>query len=113
VLQKLAPGLRDLYRRKRNVMEGALRRELGDRLTWPAPKGGFFLWATLPDGVDDNALLERALEQRLVFVIGSAFYVNGTGHNRIRLSFSAPSEERIEEGVRRLAGILRPSPVTT
>ena len=112
VLQKLAPGLRDLYRRKRDVMQGALRRELGDRLTWPAPKGGFFLWATLPDGVDDNALLARALEQRLVFVIGSAFYVNGTGHNRIRLSFSAPSEERIEEGVRRLAGILKPSPVT-
>ena len=113
VLQKLAPGLRDLYRRKRDVMEGALRRELGDRLTWPAPKGGFFLWATLPDGVDDNALLERALEQRLVFVIGSAFYVNGTGHNRIRLSFSAPPAERIEEGVRRLAGVLKLAPVTT
>ena len=108
VLQKLAPGLRDLYRHKRAVMEQALRRELGDRLSWPAPKGGFFLWARLPQGVDDTALLERALEQRLVFVIGSAFYVDGSGHDRIRLSFSAPPSERIEEGVRRLAGILKP-----
>ena len=106
VLSRLAPQLRDLYRRKRDVMETALRRELGDRLSWPAPKGGFFLWAKLPEGYQDITLLERALEQRLVFVIGSAFYVDGTGHDRIRLSFSAPPPDRIEEGVRRLAGVL-------
>ena len=103
VLTTLAPRLRDLYRRKRDVMEGALRRELGDRLTWPAPRGGFFIWAKLPERHDDVSLLERALERRLVFVVGSAFYVDGTGHDHIRLSFSAPSPERIEEGVRRLA----------
>ena len=48
-------------------------------------------------------LLANALEQRLVFVIGSAFFVDGTGHDRIRLSFSAPTVERIQEGARRLA----------
>ena len=46
-----------------------------------------------------------------LFVIGSAFYVDGTGHDKIRLSFSAPTEERIVEGVRRLAGVLREQPV--
>ncbi len=106
VIDRAAPALRDLYRRKREVMEQALRVELGDRLTWLVPKGGFFLWATLAAGYDDMSLLERALEQRLVFVIGSAFYVDGTGHDRIRLSFSAPSAERIEEGVRRLAAAM-------
>ena len=106
VIDRVAPGLRDLYRRKRAVMEQALRAELGDRLTWRVPKGGFFLWATLAAGYDDLTLLERALEQRLVFVIGSAFYVDGTGHDRIRLSFSAPSVERIQEGVRRLAAVM-------
>ena len=108
VPERIAPQLRDLYRRKRDVMQQALRAELGDRLTWPAPKGGFFIWATLPAGQDDLSLLQRALEQRLVFVIGSAFYVDGTGHNTMRLSFSAPSPERIVEGVRRLAGALQP-----
>jgi 2-aminoadipate transaminase len=111
LLERLAPALRDLYRQKRTVMEQALHRELGTRLTWPAPKGGFFLWATLPEGQTDTALLERALEQRLVFVIGSAFYVDGTGHDKIRLSFSAPPPERLEEGVRRLAGVLAPAAV--
>lgn len=113
VLDRLAPQLRRLYRRKRDVMEKALRDELGDRLTWPAPKGGFFLWARLPEGYDDATLLERALEQRLVFVIGSAFYVNGTGHDRIRLSFSAPPPDRIEEGVRRLAAVMKPAAVSS
>jgi 2-aminoadipate transaminase len=108
VPERIAPALRDLYRRKRDVMEQALRAELGDRLTWPAPKGGFFLWATLPEGQDDLSLLERALEQRLVFVIGSAFYVDGSGHDKIRLSFSAPSPERLVEGARRLSSVLQP-----
>ena len=51
-------------------------------------------------------LLERALEQRLVFVAGSAFFVDGTGHDTIRLSFSAPTPDGIREGVRRLAAAL-------
>jgi DNA-binding transcriptional MocR family regulator len=109
VPERIAPQLRDLYRRKRDVMEQALRAELGNRLTWAAPKGGFFLWATLPEGQDDVSLLDRALAQRLVFVTGSAFYVNGTGHDKIRLSFSAPTPERIVEGVRRLSAVLQPA----
>ena len=113
VIDRAAPALRDLYRRKREVMEQALRTELGDRLSWLVPKGGFFLWATLAAGYDDTSLLERALEQRLVFVIGSAFYVDGTGHDRIRLSFSAPSVERIQEGVRRLASAMKPAAVAS
>jgi 2-aminoadipate transaminase len=109
LLETLAPTLRAHYRHKRQVMEAALRKEIGTRLTWPAPKGGFFLWATLPAGCSDTALLERALEARLVFVIGSAFYVDGTGHEKIRLSFSAPPPDRIEEGVRRLAAVMQPA----
>lgn len=108
-LDRLAPTLRSLYRRKRDVMEKALRAEIGDGLRWSTPKGGFFLWATLLDGSDDLTLLSRALDQRLVFVIGSAFYVDGTGHDRIRLSFSASTEERIREGARRLAAAMNPA----
>ena len=107
LLESLAPKLRALYRRKRDVMEQALHAEIGDRLTWLAPKGGFFLWATLPPGQTDQELLARALDARLVFVIGSAFYVDGTGHNTIRLSFSAPTEDRIVEGVKRLAAVMK------
>jgi 2-aminoadipate transaminase len=103
VVHALAPKLRALYARKRDVMERAIRTHIGDTLTWSSPKGGFFVWATLPAGCSDHALLERALTRGLVFVVGSAFFVDGSGHDRIRLSFSAPSVERIEEGVKRLA----------
>ncbi|MEQ1574603.1 MAG: PLP-dependent aminotransferase family protein [Vicinamibacterales bacterium] len=106
LLETLAPRLRNLYKHKRDVMERSLREQLGTLLSWPSPKGGFFLWATLPPGEEDNALLLRALEKQLVFVIGSAFYVDGNGHDKIRLSFSAPTPERIPEGVRRLAAAL-------
>ncbi len=103
VVHALAPKLRALYARKRDVMEQALRARFGSRLTWSSPKGGFFVWATLPPGLTDTALLNRALARGLVFVVGSAFFVDGTGHEKIRLSFSAPSIDRIEEGVDRLA----------
>jgi len=103
VTDRLAPRLRELYRHKRDVMAAALGARLGSRLTWPTPKGGFFLWATLPEGWTDTELLERAMRHGVVFVAGSAFHVDGTGHDTIRLSFSAPSPERIEEGARRLA----------
>jgi 2-aminoadipate transaminase len=106
IVDRLAPQLRAVYRGKRDAMQQALRDALGTRVTWSAPKGGFFLWATLQDGCDDEALLARAVDERVVFVIGSAFYVDGSGHNRIRLSFSAPSADRIREGARRLASAM-------
>jgi 2-aminoadipate transaminase len=108
VLERQAAPLRLLYRMRRDVMEQALRDELGGRLTWIPPKGGFFLWAKLPDGYVCEALLARALEQGVIFVIGSAFCVDGSGHDRVRLSFSWPSPERIREGVRRLALAMEP-----
>jgi 2-aminoadipate transaminase len=113
VLDRIAPKLRDVYRAKRDVMAGALREELGNLLTWPEPKGGFFLWPELPEGTDGDTLLQRALEEKVVFVAGSAFFVDGTGQRRIRLSFSHPSAEKLREGVRRLASALVSDTVKT
>lgn len=106
VVARLAPRLRALYRRKRDLMIAALSAQLPDRLTWEVPRGGFFLWATLPPGEHDERLLVRALEERLIFVTGSAFFVDGSGHDTIRLAFSTASDERIAEGVTRLARAL-------
>jgi 2-aminoadipate transaminase len=110
VIDRLAPRLRALYQEKRTVMETSIRAALGDRLTWPEPKGGFFLWATLPAGQTDADLLERAIAHGLIFVVGSAFYVDQTGHDKIRLSFSAPGVDRIREGVARLAAAMTAYP---
>jgi 2-aminoadipate transaminase len=106
VAERLAPRLRHVYQRKRDIMELSIREALGDRMTWLHPTGGFFIWATLPVGCVDTEVFTRALEQRLVFMTGSAFYVDGRGHDTIRLSFSAPAPDQIPDGVRRLAAAL-------
>ena len=68
VIDRLAPRLRAVYREKRDAMEGAIRAQMDGRLTWSSPKGGFFVWATLPDGHRDVDLLQRALEHGLISV---------------------------------------------
>jgi len=107
VLERQLPVLRQHYARKRDVMEEALRREIGDAVTWPKPKGGFFLWVTLPREIDASQMIARAIEHGVVYVTGDAFYVDGSGQNTLRLSFSAPTHERIRTGVTRLAATLR------
>jgi 2-aminoadipate transaminase len=101
------PALREYYQAKRRVMEQALRRELGDLVSWPTPKGGFFLWASFGDDIDTDAMLDGAVANRVIYVAGSAFFVDARHSGLARLSFSAPSHERIEEGVRRLAIAVR------
>jgi 2-aminoadipate transaminase len=101
------PGLRTRYQEKRRVMEEALRRELGNLASWPQPKGGFFLWVSFDDRINADALLQRAIDHRVVYVAGSAFYVDDRSTSDARLSFSAPSHARIDEGIRRLAAAVR------
>jgi 2-aminoadipate transaminase len=74
----------------------ARRRELGDLVSWPEPKGGFFRWATFDRRGNADALLERAIAHRVVSVAGSALFVDGRRPSDARLSFSAPSPARIE-----------------
>jgi DNA-binding transcriptional MocR family regulator len=107
VVDRLVPTLRAAYRARRDAMIAALTSRLGGRLSWVVPHGGFFLWVTLPPGERDDALLDRALEERLIFVSGSAFFVDGGGHDTVRLAFSAARVAEIDEGVERLARALR------
>jgi 2-aminoadipate transaminase len=105
-LENRLPTLRAAYQRKRTALEQALGQELGDLVSWPEPKGGFFLWASFR-GIDTDALLGRAVQHGVVFVPGSAFYVEPRGADRARLSFSAPSHQQIATAVHRLATAVR------
>ena len=103
VIAAQAPKLRRHYEEKRDTMAAALTRAFEGRASWENPRGGFFLWTRLPDGLDAEALLPRALEKGVLYVVGRAFHVDGGGRDRVRLCFSAPRLDRIDEGVRRLA----------
>lgn len=108
VIDRIAPGLRAHYQAKRTVMEQALTAQLSGRVTWTSPRGGFFLWIEMP-GIDDRQLFDRAIEEKVSFVLGSAFFVDGSGHEFARLAFSGIGHEQIEQGIGRLAAAIRKS----
>ncbi len=92
--------LRELYRRRRDVMLDALQEHFGGRASWTRPEGGLFIWATL-DGVDTTDLLARS--EGVAFVPGRAAYVDGRrGSSSMRLNFAGVPDENIREGIRRI-----------
>jgi 2-aminoadipate transaminase len=103
VLTEQLPRLRAHYQHKRDVMSAALARTMAHEVEWTPPRGGFFLWLKLKGTLRSEVLLPAARAKGVIFVTGSAFFVNGEGHQFLRLSFSAPSPERITLGVERLA----------
>jgi 2-aminoadipate transaminase len=98
---------RELYRERRDAMLEALTALMPPGVTWTRPAGGFFVWATLPEGLDSKAILPRAVAERVAFVPGTGFYADGSGARHMRLSYCYPEPDRIREGVRRLAGVIR------
>jgi len=99
--------LRSCYREKRNAMIAALERYMPEGVLWTRPEGGLFLWVTLPPGLDTEKMLPKALERKVAYVSGSPFFVDGTGHNTMRLSFAIATLEQIDEGIRRLAEVIK------
>ncbi len=98
--------MREMYRERRDAMIEALHDFMPPACTWNVPAGGFFVWVTLPPGIDAKAMLPRAVTARVAYVPGTAFFADGFGAGSMRLSFCYPTPERIREGVRRLAGVL-------
>ncbi|MGH2850725.1 MAG: PLP-dependent aminotransferase family protein, partial [Solirubrobacteraceae bacterium] len=98
--------LRNLYRRRRDVILDALADELPPQARWTHPDGGLFIWVTLPDYIDTTNLLARALAENVAFVPGAAAFVDGRGQSSMRLNFSSSVEEDIREGVRRIGAIV-------
>lgn len=98
--------IRDVYLSRRNVMLTAMDLFFPAGITWTRPQGGLFLWVTLPDGLDSMAILEKAIENKVAFVPGAAFYPGGGGQNTMRLNFSNAQPEQIKIGIRRLGQVL-------
>ncbi len=96
---------RQVYAERRDATLGALAEFLPD-VRWTVPTGGFYTWLTLPEGLDAQAMLPRAVTELVAYVPGTAFYADGSGHQHIRLSYCYPTPERITEGVRRLATVV-------
>ncbi|UCE91339.1 MAG: PLP-dependent aminotransferase family protein, partial [Methanobacteriota archaeon] len=98
--------IREIYGRKLSIMVDGMKRFMPEELRWVPPEGGMFLWATLPEGLSSAQLLKEALEERVAFVSGRAFFPNpDDGDGALRLNFTYPSDDMIEEGLHRLGGV--------
>jgi 2-aminoadipate transaminase len=107
-LDRHVKRIRDVYRERRNAMLQACARHLPDGVRWTKPQGGLFLWITFPDGIDSTELLKRALaDEKVAFVPGASFYPRGGGERTGRFNFSFCGEDLIDEGLKRLGGLLK------
>jgi len=97
---------RELYRERRDAMLDALDALMPPGCTWTKPEGGFYVWLTLPEGLDAKVMQPRGIAERVAYVPGIGFYADGAGEREMRLSYCYPTPERIREGVRRLAGVV-------
>ncbi|MEE8594187.1 MAG: PLP-dependent aminotransferase family protein, partial [Candidatus Bipolaricaulota bacterium] len=108
-LEQHLDEIRPLYREKRNAMINALEKYMpkDEDIRWTHPDGGLFIWVCLPDIIDTHDMLPQAVENKVAYVPGAATFVDGTGHNTMRLSFSSSTPEKIDEGIRRLADVVK------
>jgi len=96
-----------IYKRKRDVMLNALEKYFPKEAAWTKPQGGFFVVATLPEYIDTGEMFKEAIEENVAYVPGAPFYADGKGQNTMRLSFCYPSEEDIEEGIKRIGNVIK------
>lgn len=107
IIDKQVPKIVDLYRKKRDLMLESLEKYMPEGTEWTRPDGGMFLWVTLDKRIDTEILLKKALENKVAYVIGSAFYPDGRGKNSMRLNFTFSKDEDIVEGIKRLGKVVR------
>jgi 2-aminoadipate transaminase len=100
-------SLTGIYRARRDTMLDALAEHFPPQAEWTRPGGGLFVWATLPDFIDTTDLLARALRDNVAFVPGAAAFLDGRGHNSMRLNFSSSDDDAIREGIRRIGEVVK------
>ena len=99
--------IRKVYLERRDVMLDALEEFMPEGVKWTHPKGGLFLWATLPEYMDATQILKPAIAEKVAFVPGTSFHPNGGGKNTMRLNFSMPTPEKITIGMERLGRVIK------
>ncbi len=98
--------IKKVYRKRRDVMMGAIKKHFPEEVRYTYPQGGLFTWCELPEGMDAKEVFKKSIEENVAFVPGGSFYPNGGNENTFRLNYSMMSEEKIQEGIRRLGQVL-------
>ncbi len=107
MIDKQIPKIVELYRKKRDLMLKSLEENMPEGVTWTKPNGGMFLWVTVDYDIDTEKLLKKALENKVAYVVGTAFYPDGRGRNSMRLNFTYSKDEDIITGISRLGKVIK------
>ena len=99
--------IRELYGKRRTLMYDSMKKYFPEGVSFTYPEGGLFTWVTLPEGLDAKAMMPEVIEKKVAYVPGGAFYPNGGNANHFRLNYSNMPEDRIVEGIKRLAEVLK------
>ncbi len=99
--------VREEYKRRAAAMVAALREHLPSYVEWNEPRGGFYIWLTLPEGADATKIMMLALEKGAVFVVGKTFDPAGKRNNSLRLSYCNNTPQEIAEGIPIVAHAIR------
>lgn len=95
-----------LYKHKRDVMLDSLTKYFPKEVKWTVPKGGMFIWITLPKMIDTRLMFQKALSKKVAYVVGEAFFPEGGNYHSMRLNFSYSNDDTIKEGIKRLADVI-------
>ena len=112
-LNKHVERIKELYKGKRNLMLKALKEYFPSKVKWTVPKGGMFIWITLPKSIDTSLMFQKAIAKKVAYVVGEAFFPEGGDYNSMRLNFSYSEDEQIKEGIKRLAEVIKDELATT
>ncbi len=96
---------RGVYKERKDAALSAMHEYLPN-LETTRPDGGFYLWVTLPEGIDSKAMLPLAVKELVAYTPGTAFYGDGTGQRYLRVCYSYPTPENIKVGIKRLANVI-------
>ena len=99
--------IKALYKKRRDLMCESMKKYFPEGITFTYPEGGLFTWVTLPEGMDAKELMPKVLAKNVAYVPGGPFYPHGGNANHFRLNYSNMPEDRIVEGIKRLADVLK------
>lgn len=96
-----------LYKHRRDLLLNTMKETFTDGTTWTHPEGGLFLWLTFPEGVSARKVFDKCIEKNVAGVLGEFFYPNAKNDRHMRINYSNMPDDRIVEGVRRMAEALK------
>lgn len=106
-LDKHVEKIKEVYKRRRDLMLETMKLEFPEDIEYTCPEGGLFTWIELPSHLDSRVIMQDCLKNNVAYVPGGSFFPNGCKENCFRLNYSNMPDDRIVEGIKRLGEVLK------